>query len=362
MKESHIGKGYLVLADISGFTRFVADNELDHSRVILEDILTLILSRFAPRLRIAEIEGDAVFAYALEDQFPRGETILEIIEATYVDFRDKQRSGLRMATCTCNACRTVGDLDLKFITHYGDFVLQDIRGTEKPLGTSVNLLHRLAKNKVGEKTGWRGYALFTDESLIRMDVHPLNVHDEVEQYEHLGEVQTFSMNLHDRYSELVTDRHVILKTEDAHYVLTRELPVPPSELWEWLNDPKKRALWMVGSDWQVESRPGGRTTKGATNHCNNSGVVERVLDWRPFSYYTVEYSKKSVRATITTVLEPSGNGTLISWRVRLHGFLPYWMLCMICRLMVKKGARTPESFDKLERILSGRNVEIVEAA
>jgi len=349
--DSGIAGGYLVLVDLSGFTSFVAEAELDHSKVILADIFKLILARFAPRLQIAEIEGDAVFAYASDTQFPRGETLLEIIEATYFDFRDKQKSAQRTATCTCKGCKMIGQLDLKFITHYGEFILQDVGGRPKPLGTSVNLLHRLSKNKVSEATGWRGYALFTNASLHRMDVHPLNVHAQTESYEHLGEVETFSMNLDDRYNEFTSDRYAILREEEAHVVLTREFPVPPSELWEWLNDPEKRILWMVGSDWHVQDRPEGRTSKGASNHCANSDFVENILDWRPFSYYTVELIKKPIRATVTAMLEPIANGTRVSWRARLNGFLPQWMLRPLCRLLIAKGARTPESFDVLTRIL-----------
>jgi uncharacterized protein YndB with AHSA1/START domain len=359
---SEIGRGFLILADISGFTRFVAVSELDHSRVILRDILKLIMGRFTPRLRIAEIEGDAVFAYALDRQFQRGETLLEIIETTYVDFRDKRRSGLRTATCECNACQMVDKLDLKFITHYGDFALEEIGRKRKPLGSSVNLLHRLAKNKVGENTGWQGYALFTEASLNRMDVHPLNVHAQVENYEHLGDVQTFSVNLDDRYNELAKERHTILTAEQAHVVLTRELPGPPDYLWEWLNDPKKRIQWMIGSDWRVQDRPRGRTGRGATNHCSNSGFIERILDWHPFSYFTVDLIRKPIKMTITAMLEPIAGGTRVSWRVRLNSFLPAWILRPICRWITAKGQRAPESFDLLARILEKERMESQEVS
>ena len=245
----------------------------------------------------------------------------------------------------------IGQLDLKFITHYGEFILQDVAGKAKPLGTSVNLLHRLSKNQVSGATGWHGYALFTEASLHRMDVHPLNVHAQTETYEHLGTVETFSMNLDDRYGEFTSDRHAILAEEEAHIVLRREFPVPPSELWEWLNDPEKRLLWMVGSDWHALARPQGRTSKGASNHCANSDFIEHILDWRPFSYYTVELMKGPIRTTVTAALEPTALGTRVSWRARLNGFLPRWILRLLCKLLIKKGARTPESFDVLTRIL-----------
>ena len=354
--ESGIARGYLVLADITGFTSFVATSELDHSRAILGEIFKLILHRFTPRLTLAEIEGDAVFAFAPDHQLPRGETLLEIIEATYVDFRDQQRSARRTVTCTCTACQMSGQLDLKFITHYGEFVLQDAGGKPKPLGSSVNLLHRLAKNKLSESTGWRGYALFTNASLSRMDVHPLNVHTHTESYEHLGDVEAFSVNLDDRYKELTNERSVVLAREEADVVLSREFPVPPAVLWEWLNDPKKRTKWMTGSAWHERERPQGRTTRGATNHCSNSGASEHILDWRPFSYYTVDLVKKPFRVTITSTLEAIPGGTRLTWCARLNGSLPRWILRRICRLFVSKGPRTANNFETLAQILDRNRI------
>jgi hypothetical protein len=327
---------------------------LDHSKAILGDIFDLIIRRFTPRLKIAEIEGDAVFAFASEEQLPRGETLLEIVEATYVDFRDKQRSGRRMATCSCTACQMSGKLDLKFITHYGEFVLQEVSGKKKPLGSSVNLLHRLTKNKMNEATGWRGYALFTSPSLQRMDVHPLNARAQVESYEHLGQIETFSMNLDERYKELTEDRRVVLAPEKADIVMRNEFAAPPDVLWEWLNDPRKRTQWMVGSDWHKEDRPRGRTGRGATNHCSNSKATEFILDWRPFSYYTVNLVRKPVDLMVTSTLEATPNGTRLTWCVRFNGLLPRWMCRYVCRVVVLKMMKTGDSFTRLAQLLGAR--------
>src|ERR1043165_10063055 len=106
--------GYLVIADISGYTSFVARTELEHSHEILSDLLELLVNKFKPLMTISKLEGDAVFAYAPEGVFSRGETLIEFIESTYVAFRDKQVSMKRATTCTCNACRNIPSLDLKF--------------------------------------------------------------------------------------------------------------------------------------------------------------------------------------------------------------------------------------------------------
>ena len=62
--------GYLVLADISGFTSYLAGVELDHASGILSDLLETIVGRFKTLLTIAKLEGDAVFAFAPEAKVP----------------------------------------------------------------------------------------------------------------------------------------------------------------------------------------------------------------------------------------------------------------------------------------------------
>ena len=54
--------GPLVLADISGYTAFVAETELEHSRAIPSELLEMLVRAIARYLRIGQIEGDAIFA------------------------------------------------------------------------------------------------------------------------------------------------------------------------------------------------------------------------------------------------------------------------------------------------------------
>jgi|SRR5687767_6989256 len=77
--------GYLVIADISGYTSFVAGTELEHSYEILSDLLNTIYEKIEFLLTIHKLEGDAVFAYAPESKIARGETLLELIEVTLQD-------------------------------------------------------------------------------------------------------------------------------------------------------------------------------------------------------------------------------------------------------------------------------------
>lgn len=312
--------GYLVLADISGYTSFVAATELEHAHEILTELLELILSRFTPTLTLSKLEGDAVFAYVPEAKLRRGETLLELIEATYVAFRDQREAVRRRTTCACNACRNIPSLDLKFIAHHGDYIVQNVSGIHELVGSDVNLIHRLLKNHVNEATGWRAYALFTATALQHIGVQPQGMHEQVEAYEHLGEVKTCVLNLHPRYQELTEARRVFVAPEEALLKITRDFAFPPPVVWEWLNDPHKRALYTFQPVTFVPvSRPGGRTGAGARNHCvhgKDVAMQETVLDWRPFDYLTVEQAYSGVTALITCQLAPASDGG-----TRLHVYM-----------------------------------------
>jgi hypothetical protein len=187
------------------------------------------------------VEGDALFVYAPANRVQRGETLLELIESTYVAFRDRLAATKRHTTCGCVACNAVQSLDLKFFTHFGEYVPQRIAGEFKLIGSDINLVHRLVKNSVKETKGWRGYALFTDAALNQLGIRPADSHTSTERYEHLGEVVTHSYDLHRRHQELTEARRVFITAAEADVVKRREFLCPPPVLWEWLNDPHKRA-------------------------------------------------------------------------------------------------------------------------
>jgi hypothetical protein len=349
--ESQIQHGYIVLADISGYTSFVAQTEIDHGPNILSNLIELTIGHFAPMMDVAEVEGDAVFAYAPESRVSRGELLLELIEATYVAFRDRQRTMQHNVTCPCQACRSISTLDLKFITHYGDYILQDVAGKSKPVGTSVNLVHRLLKNSVSETTGWRAYALFSKQSLEKMDIHPNGMHDSHETYEHLGEINTSSINLDERYSKLVKDRQVFLTSEESDVSVPFDFSAPPPVVWDWLHDPPKRTLWQKGSSWEVEERPNGRTGPAARNHCKSGHILEQILDWRPFDYYTVSLSKGLLEIMITGELEPTASGTHIRWNIKLNDALPRWIRRPLCRYFATQKWKLKENFGTMENLI-----------
>src|SRR5262249_734765 len=108
--------GYLVLADVSGFTAFVTTTELEHGSEIIGALLDEVIAHLSPPLEVQEIEGDAVFALAGADSKIR---LLEILDAAFVAFKARQRAMVDEETCPCGACQQIWRLDLKMVVHHG---------------------------------------------------------------------------------------------------------------------------------------------------------------------------------------------------------------------------------------------------
>jgi hypothetical protein len=339
--------GYLVIADISGYTSFVAKSELEHSHEILSELLGLLVSRFQPTMTISKLEGDAVFAYAPKDVFVRSETLIDFIESMYVAFRDKQLSMKRATTCTCNACRNIPSLDLKFFLHCGDYIQQSVADIKELVGSDVNLIHRLTKNHITDATGWRAYMLFTEQCLNQSGLDPANAYVQIEAYEHLGEIKTFTVNLHQRYKEISEARRIILEEKDADLVLQTDFPTPPAVTWEWVHNPDKRNSWNGDHvTWSAGDRPQGRPGVGSSNHCahGNSVSTEVMVDWHPFQYYTshsFDNGKHVFTETMSFEALPNG-GTRVRDALKMHMSIPRF----IRSAMVKYVMITQHHYDK----------------
>lgn len=333
-------QGYLVIADISGYTSFVAKTELEHSHEILAELLELLCEKIKVLMTISKLEGDAVFAYVDESRVTRGETLVEFMESMYAAFRDKQFSMRRQTTCTCLACEKMTTLDLKFIAHHGDYIVQNVGNIRELVGSDVNLVHRLLKNQVSESTGWQAYMLLTERCLERLQLVLENAHEQVEAYEHLEDTKTYSLDLHQRYTEIVEARRVVVDADDANMVLSGDTKLPPPYAWEWANDPVKRNLWNSGDAvWSRGDRPNGRISSGASNHCaHGKGVAtEIILDWRPFEYATSEMydnGKKMGRHMFRFEPLPNG-GTRIVRMMAFEMKIPRPLRKIVGKVMVK---------------------------
>ncbi|HLT46200.1 MAG TPA: DUF2652 domain-containing protein [Rubricoccaceae bacterium] len=142
----------LVLADISGYTRFIKFHRVSlvHAEHIIADLLESVMARATHPLVIHELEGDAVSLYALaEDRAAATRSALAQVDGFFEAFRAREAELVsECSLCKCEACEKVGQLKLKAVLHTGDAVFTRIRQFTKVAGEDVILAHRLLKNTV----------------------------------------------------------------------------------------------------------------------------------------------------------------------------------------------------------------------
>ncbi len=312
-------RGCLVIADISGYTGYLAGSELDHAQDVLADLMETVVNGLRPVLRLAKLEGDAAFAYAPAPKVD-GSMLLDLVEGCYFGFRRRLRNIQQATTCPCNACVLIPKLNLKFFVHHGEFVRHRIAGHEELTGTDVILVHRLLKNTVTATLGLEGYALFTMACLDAMGVDPtgMGMHVHGESYESLGGVSAYIHNLEARWEHEREARRLVVSPEHAEVDAAATLPAPPPVVWEFLTDPAKRVRFQAGADRIDQTSPSGRRGVGTTNHCVHgpAAIIEEILDWRPFHYFTIRANVPGLgMVTYMFDLTPVDGGTLLRFRL-----------------------------------------------
>ncbi len=267
-EERQTREGYLVLADITGYTKFLVDSELEHAQGIISELTSLIVACLAPPLRFVKSEGDAIFCCAESSLLADGERLLEVLEVCYLQFSNRLGDMARATTCRCAACAAMDTLDLKFIAHFGTFAPHRVAGLEDVAGTDVILAHRLPKNSITEETGCRAYTFFTDPCLAHLPASlPLRRH--AERYESLGEA---AGGVYDLKPVLEGERQTprrYIASDDADFEFTARVQVPPAVLWQYHIEPEKRLEWH-GDAVAERNEPNerGRLGVGAASHCD----------------------------------------------------------------------------------------------
>ena len=311
----------LLIADISGYTSYLAGVELDHAQDILADLINTVVTTLRPTFRLAKLEGDAAFMAAPEAEID-GSLLLDTVERCYFGFRRRRRDVRQATSCECDACMRIPDLNLKFVVHTGPVVRQDMAGLEELIGRDVIVVHRLLKNTVGEDTGATAYALLTDACATAMGLRPaeLGMQPHTETYEIVGEIPGWVVDLERRWQEEDRRARVRVGPEAAAVVADFPTTAPPQLVWEAITTPGGRMGWSQGVTAVTTEGPGNRRAVGATNHCMHGAddIVEQILDWRPFDYVTIRSTMLTPGGPVsfnnTLELEPTPDGTIVHMR------------------------------------------------
>jgi hypothetical protein len=302
--------GFLVIGDLSGFTAYLTDTELEHGPAMTAQLLEAVIQYLSPHVEIEGVAGDSVFAIAPDRGVGRPLFVLDLLEGAFVAFRERQRELQLGNSCGCSACAGVGNLNLKLIAHHGSYLRQQVSGRRQVAGTDVIVAHRLLKNSLGRN---EGYLLLTEAAVRQVGIEPaaagLERHEE--RYEHLGRVACWVKNLEPVWQQTLATREVRVRPEEAVGRLSLYIPAQPAVVFDWALSPDKRLLYENVDEIEEVPGQGGRMGAGCVMHCRygRRTVDLHIRDLKPYRYFTLDMTVMGIGVRITGELESEAGGT-----------------------------------------------------
>jgi hypothetical protein len=173
MQEVTARTAILVMADISGYTKFMLSHQkaLVHSQMIISELLNTIVKSADSVLEVAKLEGDAVFLFAFNQD---GEALSQNAEpgvsewslGVFEEFNEKVAELNAYSICRCDACASIDYLRLKVIVHGGEILPHKIGPFYELAGMDVIVVHRLLKNSITADQ----YLLVTEDAIDNLSL------------------------------------------------------------------------------------------------------------------------------------------------------------------------------------------------
>ena len=188
----------ICIPDISGFTEFMSDTEIDLSAKVVSALLNNVIYTNEIGLKISEIEGDAVLFYKHGD-LPPFDVLINQCKKFYIEFYKQLNSLYKKYKEHRESENIQKMLGLKIILHYGKEVGSVAIGKNiKLMGEDIITAHRLLKNKIPINE----YLLLSGELLnqykdnqIDVNFEWANLKSRDTSYKHIGEISYKYINL-----------------------------------------------------------------------------------------------------------------------------------------------------------------------
>ena len=343
----------LFIPDISGFTRFVKQTEIKHGQHIIEELINLIIKEGSKTLKVAEIEGDAVFFFKHEEKLTP-EHMRNEAKRIYIAFHQHLLDYKSRRICNCGACTTASELELKFIAHTGEIALVNFSGEKsKPYGEPVIAVHRLLKTKIGHSE----YLLFSEG--YAQD-HKYDGKGSYEDGE-LGKID-FTYSFIEQWKEELKPIHVSTTHNDTnlHVETKREIPVAIDILHNFISDFQYRHLWSQGAE-QVIFDESALNQQGTEHYCVVNGknlffettkpevkdsqmaYGEVLKDPAPFRYFQIDFILTPVNEQMTLL------------EVKMAAKIKWWQKLLVGILRKKLRTNASESLDAIVGAVSAES-------
>lgn len=284
--------GFIVMADITGYTMYLNESELDHAQESVVAILDVIVGSTDAPLTLSRVVGDAVVSYAFDGTILNTQTLVEELETIYVVFRRALGQMVLNTTCTCNACANLSALDLKFIVHHGDFAVREMAGNQELIGRNVNLVFRLAKNRIKEVLGFGAYIAYTSHAVEALELPEFvaTLVPLAADTDEFGSVEMYVADMHPVWEKRRHEAVVDLSDSEALLSFVRDIHAPVGIVWDHLTDPAKRSRLFASDSAGTSTADGGKMGADATYVCAHGKmrIPHRIVDWIPLTQYTFQ--------------------------------------------------------------------------
>ncbi len=278
MARSRLDSGEVLffIPDIGGFTKFVAETEIQHSQHIIKELLEILVDANTIGLEVSEFEGDAVLFFRIGSP-PSLDVLVEQARKMFVAFHAHLKRIEYFRVCQCGACSSVSLISLKIVVHAGVASTMQVKDHRKFIGKDIIVAHRLLKNTVPD----REYLLVTQATLARqasVDDQMNTFLSGITVYDDLG-------NIEYRYKSLacyLPDVHVeppvpmALKDPVKMIQLTQHICAPADAVFQMLIDLPGRMKWIEGIK-SIEFRDQQPNHVGKIHRCVRDGNDPEVV-------------------------------------------------------------------------------------
>ncbi|UCD68542.1 MAG: DUF2652 domain-containing protein [Betaproteobacteria bacterium] len=236
----------IFIPDISGYTEFVSQTELEHSSHIINELLEVLVESNFTDLTLSEIEGDALLFYRTGAPLPLVEMTRQAV-AMFSNFHNRLKIIERDSICQCGACQTASKLSLKFVVHYGAIQEMRIANFVKASGLDMIIAHRLLKNSLASDEYVLATASYLEAAADRVTTSELSWIAASEDYPAVGTIP-FQYALLDTIRESLppapTRQQAKVRLDDR--VVQIEFASSMIDAYQALIDFNGRKLWIDG--------------------------------------------------------------------------------------------------------------------
>ncbi len=267
------------IPDLGGFTKFIAETEIQHSQHIIKELLEILVDANTLGMKVSEFEGDAVLFYR-NGAPPSLEQLVQQARKMYLDFHTHLKKFEYARICQCGACAGASGIALKMVAHFGSAGTMQVKNHLKFIGKDIIIAHRLLKNSVSVPE----YLLVTQSTLSRIDGADgqlVSFANGADAYDSLGTIEYHFKSLDGYRNEVKVDPPVPagLKNPRKMTQLTRRIDAPIEQVYQRLIDLPGRTNWIEGAT-KVEMSDDQPNQIGKTHRCvrGDEGIALMTTD------------------------------------------------------------------------------------